>query len=450
MTALQTPEDLLRHLDDPEARKVTDAIYSDVIELHRSRSQGAVIGAAPAGGGKTHFVVETAGRLVADGLLVFICTPTNKQARELTERLIRAGLQTSLIHGRGQEVDMTHVDGSQDIFTAGSSITLVDGTSVVVSTVAKMGDAVLRTGLTDDTWPDVLILDEAFQVKSSEYLRVADMSDVHLLVGDPGQLEPFTTLRDTSRWRGSANNPVQDAVATVLAHHPDTPVHRFPVTRRLDQRGVHLIRPFYETIGHPVRAALPDHARSEYFDVPDPVLGHAAETGVSYVTLPDREEDDPAEIADKIAEIARSLVTSGTTLHSERGTSSLDPARILVGVSTNDERRLVEDRLVGTVAEDVTVLTANKAQGLEFDVSLVWHPLAGAQDVDEFRLSTGRLCVLLSRHRHMCVVVGRESDHELLDGQIPDTTAFPSEGDKVLEGWFSHEHLFDILMDRKV
>ncbi|MGW0694589.1 hypothetical protein [Streptomyces sp. NPDC002738] len=43
--------------------------------------------------------------------------------------------------------------------------------------------------------------------------------------------------------------------------------------------------------------------------------------------------------------------------------------------------------------------TANHFQGREFDVTLVWHPLSGRQDVSAFRLETGQLCVLLSRHR---------------------------------------------------
>src|SRR5262245_48964871 len=38
------------------------------------------------------------------------------------------------------------------------------------------------------------------------------------------------------------------------------------------------------------------------------------------------------------------------------------------------------------------VETANKLQGLEFEVAFVWHPLAGLPEADGFHLDPGRLC----------------------------------------------------------
>ncbi len=59
--------------------------------------------------------------------------------------------------------------------------------------------------------------------------------------------------------------------------------------------------------------------------------------------------------------------------------------------------------------------TANRLQGREYDVTVVWHPLAGRRDATAFHLKAGRLCVLTSRHRHACLVVARAGIDELLD-----------------------------------
>ena len=63
----------------------------------------------------------------------------------------------------------------------------------------------------------------------------------------------------------------------------------------------------------------------------------------------------------------------------------------------------------------ITVDTANRLQGREFDVTIVLHPLSGRRDATAFHLEAGRLCVLTSRHRHACIVVARAGIAELLD-----------------------------------
>jgi hypothetical protein len=62
----------------------------------------------------------------------------------------------------------------------------------------------------------------------------------------------------------------------------------------------------------------------------------------------------------------------------------------------------------------VTVSTANRIQGREFALTLVWHPLAGRINASAFHLEAGRMCVMLSRHRHGCVVVGRAGAEQIL------------------------------------
>ncbi len=71
---------------------------------------------------------------------------------------------------------------------------------------------------------------------------------------------------------------------------------------------------------------------------------------------------------------------------------------------------------LGEAGAGITVDTANRLQGREYDVTIVLHPLSRRRDATAFHLESGRLCVLTSRHRHACIVVARVGIAELLDG----------------------------------
>jgi hypothetical protein len=124
--------------------------------------------------------------------------------------------------------------------------------------------------------------------------------------------------------------------------------------------------------------------------------------------------------------------------------TALTPARVAVAVSHNDQkdqlRAALDDRRLG----GVVVETANKLQGLEFDAVFVWHPLSGLPEADEFHLDPGRLCVLLTRQRQACVVVGRARDPDLLDDCPPPPTAayLGHDPDPVLDGWEVHQTVY--------
>ena len=125
---------------------------------------------------------------------------------------------------------------------------------------------------------------------------------------------------------------------------------------------------------------------------------------------------------------------------------ALELDRVAVGVSHNDQKDLLRARLDALGLGAVKVATANKLQGLEYDVVVCWHPLAGLPDADEFHVDSGRLCVLTTRHRHACIVVGRRGDRELIEGLPPSTPAWPGiDEDAVLGGWDVHRRVFDAL-----
>jgi hypothetical protein len=129
----------------------------------------------------------------------------------------------------------------------------------------------------------------------------------------------------------------------------------------------------------------------------------------------------------------------------------LRPERVAIGVSHNDQKDILRSCLDEMGHRNVVVETANKLQGLEFDMVIAWHPLAGLPDADEFHLDPGRLCVLLTRHRHACVVVGRMSDRRLLDEIPPSTRAYIGwDPDPVYQGWQIHEAVFAALEPHRI
>ena len=59
------------------------------------------------------------------------------------------------------------------------------------------------------------------------------------------------------------------------------------------------------------------------------------------------------------------------------GFEALRPADVAVGVSHNDQKDLTRAMLDDSGLGGVIVDTANRLQGLTFEVVIAWHPLAG-------------------------------------------------------------------------
>lgn len=54
--------------------------------------------------------------------------------------------------------------------------------------------------------------------------------------------------------------------------------------------------------------------------------------------------------------------------------------------------------------------------------------------------------LLLTRHRHACIVVGRAADRELVEGILPATPSYVGwDMNPALDGWYAHEAVFSAL-----
>ncbi|ARF59486.1 helicase [Streptomyces gilvosporeus] len=435
---------------DPSAAAAaaTDAIVHDT--LHGSR-RGVVVDSPP-GAGKSTLVVRAARELAAAGRRLMIVAQTNAQVDDLVLRL--ADKDPELPVGRLHSSEAGAVDPAlADLPSVHTSAKVADltGLPVVVSTAAKWAYTKV-----EEPWQHAIV-DEAYQMRSDALLTVAGLFERALFVGDPGQLDPFSVV-GAEQWAGLAYDPSASAVATLLAHNPDLPQHRLPVSWRLPASAAPLVSDaFYPYT--PFRSGTDHGDRRLAFGVAgdgsgvDRVLDEAAESGWGLLELPARHtpRTDP-EAVRAVALVARRLLDRGGAATSEHGPDAvpLTAERIAVGTAHRDQAAAVRAALAELGVQGVTVDTANRLQGREFDVTVVLHPLSGRPDATAFHLETGRLCVLASRHRHACIVVCREGVAELLDEhpatepvQLGVTVKFP-------DGWEANHAVLAHLAEHRV
>jgi hypothetical protein len=408
-----------------------------------------VVVTAPAGAGKSHLVATAVGRARRRQLRVAVAAPTNDQAFGLVRTIacLHTGQTVTFIPASAISLPepILHLPGVQQLPAAETR-----GEPLVVGTLSKLGDAFARGSLTPF---DVLLIDESYQADSAKYFAAAGLAPLHLLVGDGGQISPFAKVADPGRWRGLAEDPLQTAVGVLRRNHPATPVYGMPITRRLDARAVRIAQLFYPSLPF-APAVLPGVRQLRLRKGPagghrvfDQALDLAAREGWAHVELPQAAvlPADP-EAVNVLAGLVQRLFDRDPQVCCERGPrlADLRPEQVAVGVSHNDQKDLLRFALDARGLGGVVVETANKFQGLEFEVVFVWHPLAGLPEADGFHLDPGRLCVLLTRHRQACVVVGRVGDRELLDEQLPPPTAayLGWDPDPLLDGWEVHREVF--------
>ncbi|MDG4791601.1 AAA family ATPase [Micromonospora sp. WMMD1102] len=393
------------------ARRVVEEVLAD---LRNGDHRGVVVDSPP-GAGKSTLVVRAAGELAEAGEPLIVIAQTNEQVDDLIDRLARA--KPELPIGRLSANEYTATDRIRNYSTVRVAAKVADlgGSSVIIGTAAKW--ALVSEG----RWPWAIV-DEAYQMRSDALLRVAGRFDRALFVGDPGQLDPFSTV-ETERWTGLTWDPMQSAVAALLRHNPDLPVHRLPVSWRLSASAAPVVaEAFYPFTGFSAGTTAAQRslsfATAGFGGGPvDEALELAAAGGWALYELPARHTlRTDSEAADACARLALRVLERGAVAVSERAPEGVPVTadRIAVGAAHRDQVAAVRARL-GAAGAGITVDTANRLQGREYDVVIVLHPLSGRRDATAFHLEAGRLCVLVSRHRHACVVVARAGIAELLD-----------------------------------
>ena len=430
------------------ARAVTEAILGDLAKADR----GVVVDSPP-GAGKSTLVVAAAASLAERGERVIVVGQTNEQVDDLIDRL--ASEHGVLRIGRLSAQDYIPADRvhKHQNVTVSSSIAGLSEHPLVIATAAKWA-MLSSSGLADagPRWPWAIV-DEAYQMRSDALLRIAHLFDKALFVGDPGQLDPFSTV-ETERWLGLSWDPMSSAVAVLLVNNPGIPVHTLPVSWRLPATAAPVISSaFYPFSGFTAATELSDrgmrwNTRPFGMTSVDLALQTAADTGWALYELPHRHAlRTDGEAVDACAELAARALLRGAVTTSERGQHGVTAERIAIGVAHRDQaaavRRALRARalaypVLGSSLAGVVADTANRLQGREFDLVIMLHPLSGRRDATAFHLEAGRLCVLASRHRHACVVVARAGIPELLDVHPSAEPVHLGVPVKFPDGWEAH------------
>ncbi|EFC81380.1 AAA domain-containing protein [Parafrankia sp. EUN1f] len=462
-----------------QAEAVTLAILDD---LRAGRHRGVIVDSPP-GAGKSTLVVRTAAVLAASGAPLMIVAQTNEQVDDLVERLsarLADELPAARIGrlGRTGYLPSARLAGLSNVVTA-SDVDSLGEPEVTISTAAKW--AYVREG----TWPWAIV-DEAYQMRSDTLLAIAARFERALFVGDPGQLDPFSTVTG-DRWHGLVWNPMQSAVAVLQRNNPDLPVHRLPVSWRLPRTAQDVVADaFYPFTGFRTGTGfgerglvVPGPAESPV----DDVLDVAATTGWGLLELPARHTmRTDAEAVAAVAQLTRRILERGTLATSGGERTRITPGRIAVGAAHRDQVVAIRAALGGLAATEgdadhpaagsgsgagafgasgagpgsagwdgqVVVDTANRLQGREYEITVVLHPLSGRRDATAFHLEAGRLCVLASRHRQACLVVARAGIRELLDAHPTSDPVHLGEPVRFPDGWAANQAMLAHLATSRV
>jgi hypothetical protein len=457
----------------PDFKALNEALTSEVVSrLGRAGKHGAVIAEAPPGAGKSTLTATVANALVDEDtkLRLAVVTQTNEQADDLVIGIADKfpGLRIArLTGGDGPSAEVAVRLGKTVTTGTNNDEPDVKAARIVVSTARKWQyeRSRLQTTRGIETFPFALI-DEAYQMRSDMLLGIADLFDTLFCVGDPGQLDPFTVI-DDSLWKGLPYSPSRAALATLRQFHQDLDPLLLPTSWRLPPSAAGIVsKAFYPFTGFEAGTAPGDRVLelgsaktkrgpSRGAVDADAALSRAAAEGWAYVELTEKFTlRTDMEIAGTLAGIVERLLGRGATVVDEMNKSgkSLTPNRIAVIAAHNDQVHAVRYELDrrGVDPDSLFVSTANKIQGREYDVSLVWHPLAGRKDATAFHLEAGRMCVMLSRHRQACIVVGRAGARRLLE-EFPDADpVYLDEPEKFPDGWEANHAVLEHLEGHRV
>lgn len=432
--------------DDRQQR--ADGSTKEALEAFYRRDPLVVV-ESPPGGGKSGIIVRAAALGWKAGDNVLIGAQSQDQALELARSFNRLfpKIPLTFLASREKLEDSTKaLEDHPSVVVTRSMRTVAPGASIVIANTNKWGfvkDESARF--------DALIIDEAYQMHSALFDRIAGLGSRYFLVGDPGQIQPIVRA-DVRAFRTRPDAPHRPAPAVAL-HRMNGTLVKLPISRRLvDDTASVVQRVFYPN--HPFEgltrmadrslealAAAKSASASQFLE--------RVSAGQSLVGL--RVSGSSATVVDEdvarnITELVESCI--GQRIRYNGKTETVTPEHIGVVCA----RTAQVSALQSLVPPGVYVETANRMQGLERPIVFAWHPVSGVLDPSEFHLEVGRLCVALSRHLVACALVYRENVRDRLGEQL-DLSArslASHEGDLSFSSLLAHQKLMDELTSREI
>lgn len=429
----------------------SDNLHTALVEQLSDSKHLAVV-EAPPGSGKTYMLLRLLSSFRGRGWRIAVAAQTNKQADDIAKQL--AGFSE---FSGGTVVRFTS-KGYAPSIPLPESVRLIEqtaelpfGPQVIISTSAKWA-------LVSNFEPfDLLAVDEAWQMNWATLMRCADLAPKYILIGDPGQIPPVTTV-DVSRWGTSDRAPHKAAPTVALEDEQFEPVRihgMLPACRRLPAEAVPFVKMFYDFdfdafAEEGERLFALKGKPSQRFAL---ALRKLENLEPVMLTIPTPSDGPPAavdvelarEIRLVILELAQSEVSIKT--NSSGYPRRLTPADIGVS-STHRAMNGAIRKALGPELKDVVVDTPERWQGLEKPVMIAVHPLSGVMEPSEFDLETGRLCVMASRQTASMIFMARDHVGATIRNTIPDATQAPGQPDRTGRGRRAHLEFWELMEAR--
>lgn len=380
-----------------------DEVLAALLERVEARAP-LVILRAPPGSGKTFSLTYALALSALRGRRIAVATFTNAQSDELASRLAERFRAVRVVRWCSSS---HHPElGAAPVTVARSGDPLPEEPCVVVATSAKWATSEAPVF-------DALFVDEAWQLPWAEFQLLSKLAASFVLVGDPGQIEPVVSV-ETNRWETAQRAPHRAAPEVLLAD-PSLAVDvlSLPVTTRLPFDSAQLVQSFYDFefdswAGEGQRSIRFDSLTRSHEDRALALLSSSSAAVVALSTDNDDVLDvDDRAVAAMVVRLVHRVIDARATVHTEDGHDTLTAREIGVVASHRVMVSRIE-RMLGARANEVRVDTAERWQGLERALMIAVHPLSHVTDPSAFDLSTGRLCVMTSRHRAGLILVTRD------------------------------------------
>ena len=459
-------------------------LKNEILDHLEENNRLYVLSAAP-GSGKSYLLLSVTSELIARGNRVIISTNTNNQANNLVESWNkhpeRFGPQSDFYRAASKSaVRPEKIPASQWL---GSLMSLPTGPLAVVSTSSKI--AFDLTFSKEPLVTDYLIVEEAYQCTWSKFMQLSPLSSRILLIGDRGQIPPVVTV-EPKRWETARFAPHWSAPETLTFNSDasgDQLGGRFKMNKletswRIPEESLAVVQPFYEDDGVQLDPVASTGERGLVFEEPgqaSPISDAIAKasSGVPVlITIPSVADKVPerrdSTLAEAVADLVRELFLLKTTsqevhlyapFESDTKPLKLNDLKIL---ATKREMLAILEHALQPVWQEIVrqnpdarsddldepngglfIDTPERAQGLDCKVAIVVHPLSGVRSPGEFDLETGRLSVMVSRHKCALFVVARSTVGVALQNNLPSATQAPNRPDVVGLGHRQHTNFWN-------
>jgi hypothetical protein len=391
------------------------AVMAAVLE-HVANRDPLLVLEAPPGSGKTYVTLRAVALAAHRRQRVAVATQTNAQADDLCRRLALEFPRIPAI--RYASANRPRVDLGRSIVWASAGKEVPSGAVVVVGTSSKWAASTI------DAPYDFLFIDEAWQLCWADFMTLSAVAPRFVLVGDPGQIAPVIAI-GVARWQTSRRPPHAPAPQVILRDR-SLRARRLalPITTRLPHDSAAMVRAFYDfdfdSWASPGERRLVAEAGSG--GGADRAIDLLASGSVAMLALPTPDAGPPleedVEVAVAAANVARQLLERRAEVVTEAGVRLLAAEEIGLAATHRVMNTRITEAL-GDLAGRVRVDTPERWQGLERQVMIAVHPLSGVVRPSAFDLSTGRLCVMASRHRVGLLLVTRDHLGETLRDYLP-------------------------------